>query len=165
METKEDPRILWQAPYGQNRGLFTFLFLLTSAGFCLLFYLGFMAPQGWGITARQQLLFRILVCLCGFSPLIFLAMIIASVKYPMRIALTEEAILCPKSNRLGISKTEIAIPFDDIRLVALKPFGGNQVLMEIEFAEESTNKIASNMMKPQAFNELSQLLMNTVNGL
>jgi hypothetical protein len=135
--------IIHEFPYRAGRLTTGFLLALACAGavLCACFALYSQegvrhALRGIELTRTQ---FRVLTGIVailspvGIVPLALL--FLDTFRHPRRVAFTADSVILPKPSRLGLSREEIELPFDEIRFAEIEPFmGRTKVLMMVNRA-------------------------------
>jgi len=130
--------IIREFPYRHNRLTAAVLLCMACAGAVLSACFALYSEEGVRHVRRGFELsrdqFRLLMgAVAVLSPLgiVPLALLlIDSFRPPRRVAFTRDSMILPKPSRLGLSREEIELPFDGIRLAMVEPFmGRTKVLM------------------------------------
>lgn len=152
-------------PYRPNRVTTAFLLFLACCGECLFIYFALYADRGVSSVRGIELTrdqFRVvmgIMAVLGPVGIVLMALLlISSFRDRRRVAITDHSIILPKPSRLGLSREEIEIPFDEIRSVGVVPFSGRTVLLMI-IRPSGPVSIPSNMFPTRRdFDAITELL-------
>jgi len=152
--------ILKQYDYRPRKLQVIVLFLLASTGVAISVYFasthqGPFDAKGLRLTQVQsRILFGVAAGICSLSVPLLGSMVYVAFAYDRRIALTADYLILPRPTRMGLSRDEIQIPFDQVLLVSVHKFIGPTMLLRLDYLGGVVS-VPSNMISRRA--EFDQL--------
>jgi hypothetical protein len=151
--------IIKEYHYGLSRRTTFWMMVFMAVGTPVMIWAAFFLPPGEAETmGESDLLLKFVAC---SGPILSAYMAWAystTFTHRMRIALTPNALICPKPSRWKFSREEIRVPYSEIRYLEDLPFVGNTRMIEL-YSGDQKIQITSNMIEDsKTYEELASRL-------